>query len=266
MQSSARVLLVVALFAAGRASAAQTPPSPSPFSTLSTQAQAARDANQLEKAVDLYKKALKLKPNWEEGLLSLGSIAYDLNQYRDCASAFGRFLELKPEGAPAWTMAGLCEYELHNYGLALDDFIRAEHFEFNENPELAHVGRVHFALTLIKDRNFEKAITILTDVTRKEKKATPEIIAAAGIAGLRRPWLPAEVPESERELIFRVGDAMVTGMQQDYKVADQKFDEVLKAYPSEPNVHFRYGAMLYIQDSDRGFEELKRSEEHTSEL
>jgi predicted Zn-dependent protease len=48
-------------------------------------------------------------------------------------------------------------------------------------------------------------------------------------------------------------------LEQDYKVADQKFDELLKAYPSEPNVHFRYGALLYMQDADRGIEEMKKA-------
>src|ERR1035438_10054926 len=186
MQPSAPVVLVFALLAS-RASAAQAP-APS-FSALSTEAQAARDAHQLEKAVDLYKKALKLKPNWEDGLWNLGSIAYDLNQYKDCIWAFDKLSGLKPDGTPGWTMAGLCEYELRNYGNALDDFTHAEQFEFNENPELARVGRLHYALVLTKTGNFERAITILTDLTRKDKK-TPEIIAASGIAGLRRPWVP----------------------------------------------------------------------------
>jgi tetratricopeptide (TPR) repeat protein len=258
MQLSARVLLaIVSSFAAFRVSAAQAPP-PS-FLTLSTQAQTARDAHQLEKAVDLYKKALKLKPAWDEGLWNLGSIEYDLNRYKDCAWAFGKLFELKPDGAPGWTMAGLCEYGFRNYGSALDDFTRAEQLGFSENPELARVGRLDYALVLIKNENFERAITVLTDLTRKDKKATPEIIAAGGIAGLRRPWLPAEVPEEEREMVYRVGDAMASGMQQDYKVANQKFDEVLKAYPSEPDVHFRYGAMLYAQSADRGIEEIKKA-------
>ena len=52
---------------------------------------------------------------------------------------------------------------------------------------------------------------------------------------------------------------MASGMEQDYKEANRKFDEVLKAYPSEPNVHFRYGAMLYIQDADRGIEEIRKA-------
>ena len=74
-----------------------------------------------EKAVELYKQALKLKPDWEDGLWSLGSIAYDLDHYSDCASAFQKLSKLKPDGAPGWTMSGLCEYKLRNYGSALDE-------------------------------------------------------------------------------------------------------------------------------------------------
>jgi predicted Zn-dependent protease len=111
---------------------------------------------------------------------------------------------------------------------------------------------------LTKSGNFEKAITVLTELTRVDKK-TPEIIAAAGIAGLRRPWVPPEVPESERELVYRMGDAMASAMELNYKEANRKFEELLQAYPSEPNVHFRYGALLYLQDSDRGVDEIKKA-------
>src|ERR1017187_8234370 len=220
MQPSARVVLVVALFAI-RASAVQAPPSP--FAALSAQADSARDANQLEKAVDLYKKALKLKPNWEDGLWSLGSIAYDLNQYKDCIWAFGKLSELKPDSAPGWSMAGLCEFELRNYGSALDDLAHAEHLEVKENAELGRAARLHYALVLSKTGTFEKAINILSDLAREKKM--PDIVVAAGIAGLRRPWLPSEVPEPDRDLVYRLGEAMAFGMAQDYKLADQKFDE-----------------------------------------
>ena len=230
------------------------------FTTLSSQAQAARDAHQLEKAVELYKQALKLKPNWEDGLWSLGSIAYDLDDYSGCAGTFQKLSKMKPDGAPGWTMWGLCEYKLHNYAPALDSLTHVEQLSFNENAELAHAARLHYALLLSKTGSFEKAITVLTDLTRLDKK-TPEIIAAAGIAGLRRPWLPPEVPETERELVYRVGDAMTSAMELDYTAANQKFEELLQAYPSEPNVHFRYGALLHIQDADRGIEEIQKAVE-----
>ncbi len=256
MYISVRDVLIFAILCGSLAAAPQDPASS--FVALSKQADAERDAHQLDKAVELYKKALKLKPNWQEGLWSLGSIAYDLDRYSDCASAFRKLAEVKPDGAPGWTMLGLCEYKLRNYGSALESFTHVEQLSFNENAELARAARLHYALLLTKTGAFEKAITILTDLTRVDKK-TPEIIAAAGIAGLRRPWLPLEVPESDRELVYRVGDAMTSAMELDYAAANKKFEELLQAYPSEPNVHFRYGALLYIQDADRGIEEIKKA-------
>ncbi len=255
MASSARVVLMFtlcpAIVALGSQSSAPT------FLTFSRQAQTARDAHQLEKAVLLYQQALKLKPNWEEGLWNLGSITYDLDRYNDCATAFSKLAAVKPDGAPGWTMSGLCEYKLHNYARALESLAHVEQLSFGENAELAHAARLHYALLLTKTENYEKAITILTDVARTGK--TPELIAAAGIAGLRRPWLPAETPEADRELVYRMGEAMTAAMVADYATANQKFEELLKTYPSEPNVHFRFGALLYIQDADRGIEEIKKA-------
>lgn len=242
----------------GNLTAAAQDPAPT-FANLSRQAQAARDAKQLDKAVELYKKALKLKPNWEEGLWSLGSIAYDLDRYSDCASAFRKLTELKADGAPGWTMSGLCEYKLRNYGSALESLTHVEQLGFKENAELARAARLHYALVLTKTGSYEKAITILSDLAREDN--TPEIMAAAGIAGLRRPWVPPEVPESERQMVYRVGDAMTSAMRLDYAAANKKFDELLPAYPSEPNIHFRYGALLYIQDADRGIDEIKKAVE-----
>ena len=228
------------------------------FSTLSRQAQAARDAHQLAKAEDLYQRALKLKPDWEEGLWNSGSIAYDLDRYRDCAASFRKLTKVKPDGPPGWTMAGLCEYKLRDYAAALDSFTHVEALRFQESAELARAARLHFSLTLIKTGSFEKAITVLNDLTKVDKK-TPEIIAAAGIAGLRQPWLPAEVPEAQRELVYRLGDAMASAMELDYAGANRKFEELAQSHPAEPNVHFRWGAMLSLQDADRGIVEIQKA-------
>ena len=65
---------------------------------------------------------------------------------------------------------------------------------FKERTELARAGRLHMALVLIKLNNFEKAITTLMELTRIDRK-TPAIVVASGIAGLRQPWTPPEVPD-----------------------------------------------------------------------
>jgi tetratricopeptide (TPR) repeat protein len=231
---------------------------PPSFQSLSQQADAARDAKQLQKALTLYQRALKLKPNWDEGLWNLGSIAYDLDRYSECAPAFRRLATLKPDSAPAWTMSGLCEYKLARYEAALESLSHAESLKFKEPAELGRTGWLHLALVLTKTGNFERAISVLTDLTRKDKKS-PEVIVAAGIAGVRQRWLPSEVPEASRDLVFKLGDAMAAVMEMDFKDATEKFEAVNQQYPQEANVHFRYGAFLNLQSSDRGIDEIKKA-------
>src|ERR1700736_387645 len=107
MRGVPTVVLLLAPLAGGWPAAGQTP-----FHSLVPQADAARDGKQLDKALALYRQALKLKPDWDEGLWNVGSITYDLDRYAECAPAFRRLAALKPDSAPAWTMAGLCEYKL----------------------------------------------------------------------------------------------------------------------------------------------------------
>ena len=155
-------------------------------------------------------------------------------------------------------MAGLCEYKLRKYEAALESLGHVERLKFQEPAELAQASRLHLALVLTKTGGFEKAIAVLTDLTRVAGK-TQAVVAAAGIAGLRRTWLPPEVPEADRELVFKLGDAMATAMEFDTKGAIQKFEEVVQQFPAEPNVHFRFGAFLNTQDSNRGIEEIKKA-------
>jgi tetratricopeptide (TPR) repeat protein len=155
-------------------------------------------------------------------------------------------------------MAGLCDYKLRRFDAAVDSLTHADGLKFQEPPELAHAGRLHFALVLAKTGSFEKAIAVLTELTRVDHKS-PEIVAAAGIAGLRRAWLPSEVPESDRELVFQLGDAMATAMEFEPKEAIAKFEQLVQRYPDEPNVHFRFGAYLNTQDSNRAIEEIGKA-------
>src|SRR2546425_636708 len=138
MPPSGRVVVFFVLAVAGLPVTAQDI-APS-FATLAQQADVARDAHQLPKAIDLYKRAVKLKPTWEEGWWNLGSIAYDLDQFTECASAFRRLSAIKPDGAPVWTMLGLCEFNLHHYGPTVEALTHVEELGFQENAELSHAA------------------------------------------------------------------------------------------------------------------------------
>jgi tetratricopeptide (TPR) repeat protein len=248
---------MIALAAALFLQAASPQPRPS-FEALSRRAAEARDGKRMDDALALYKKALKLKPDWDEGLWEAGSIEYDQDKYKECSADFERLASLKRDQPPPLTMAGLCEYHARDYVAALKSLQEADRLGSKEPGELARTARLHLALVLIKLTAFEKAITTLVELTRSYKK-TSDIIVAAGIAGLRQPWTPPEVPESERDKVFKLGDAMAAVMEQDSKEALEKFDLAIHDYPNDANVHFRYGAYLLQQDPDRGVEVIRKA-------
>jgi tetratricopeptide (TPR) repeat protein len=236
----------------------QAPAHSPDFSVLARDAAAARDAGRLDDAFALYGKALKIRPDWDEGLWNAGSIAYDKDRYADCATLFRGLTVAKPDLAPAWTMLGLCEYGLQDYDLSRKSLLQAEQLHFEGPAELSRAARLHLAIVLTKSGSFEKALVLLTELTRMDRK-TQDIAIAAGIAGLRKPWLPSEVPEPEREKVAMVGDAMSTGMELDAKGAIPKFEAALQKYPDVPDIHFRFGAYLMEQTPDRGIAEIKRA-------
>lgn len=228
------------------------------FQSLAERAAAARDSGRLDEALDLYAKALKLRSEWDEGLWNAGSIAYDKDRFGECAPLFVRLTVLKPALAPAWTMSGLCEFGLKNYAGALKSLLMVEQLQYEGPAELARAARLHLAIVLTKSGNFEKAIVTLTELTRIDRK-TPDISIAAGIAGLRKPWVPSEVPETERERVAKLGDAMSTAMELDANAAVAKFESVVKDFPTDPDIHYRFGAFLMGQSPERGLKELKKT-------
>ena len=235
-------------------------PSPIPnFENLVHQAEAARDAKHLGEALALYKRALELKPDWLDGWGNAGSIAYDLEKYAECAADFRRVTALKPDLVPAWTVQGLCEYQLRDYAAALKSLSQVQRLGFQEDSELAHTARLHLAYVLTKLGFSEKAIVWLYQVTKIERKKTPEIVVALGIAGLRKPWVPPEVPESDHDKILKLGDAMATFMVGDTKSAFNMFEAGLREYPREPDFHYRFGAFLVARNLDRGIPEIEKT-------
>lgn len=234
------------------------PNAPPSFETLSRQATEARDAKRTVEALALYRKALKLRPHWAEGLWEAGSIEYDQDQYKECATDFQLLAALQPDKSPGWIMAGLCAYHLRDYDAALKSLFKAQQLGFQGPTELARAGRLHLALVLTKLGRFETAIAKLLELTR-DSKTTPEIVVASGIAGLREPWTPPEVPESDRDKVFKLGDAMAAVMEGDSKEAVGKFELVVRDYPKDPNIHFRFGAFLMQQDPARGLQEIGKT-------
>src|SRR5215510_13455057 len=84
----------------------------------------AREAGRLDEALDLYGKALQMRPNWTEGWWYAGTILYDRDRYPDARDAFRNLVALEPKRAHAWGMLGLCEYQTREYDRAVNSLQR----------------------------------------------------------------------------------------------------------------------------------------------
>jgi tetratricopeptide (TPR) repeat protein len=224
---------------------------------IAREAAAARDAGRLDEAIALYRKALAIQPSWAEGLWYLGTIHYDLDQYADARDAFARLAALDEKRGPARAFKGLCEFQLRNYDRALEDLQRAASLGVGDNAELMSVVRYHTAILTTRNGEFERALDQLTPFAAAGNDS-PRVIEAFGLATLRMPLLPAELPPDKRELALMAGRAAFHTAARLRPAAQREFEELVSRFPEVPNVHYAYGTALLVEDADRALAEFQR--------
>src|SRR4051794_15359404 len=98
------------------------PDSPKAFDEIAKEADAARCADRIPDAINLYTEGLHLRPRWSDGWWSLATLLYDQDRFPEAKTAFQRFAATSPKPGVAYSFLGLCEYETHEYDRALADF------------------------------------------------------------------------------------------------------------------------------------------------
>jgi len=229
----------------------------STFESLSTQADAARDAKELDKAVRLYKQALALKPDWLEGLWSLGTVCYDLDRHEEANDAFNRLLAKDPSSGVAWVFKGLTSFRLKRYDEALADLMQARQRGVTANRDIAEAARYHTAILLTRNEQYEQALSVLADFGL-EGNDSPRIIEAMGLATLRLPMLPEDVPGARRELVMLAGRAQYFMAARQLAASQNAFETLIARYPDTPNVHYAYGVLLAGEQPDQAIERFKQ--------
>ena len=227
------------------------------FDDLVKRAEAARLANRLDEALDLYRQAVKMRPDWPEGWWYLGTINYEADRHADARDAFVRLLYLKSEGGPSWALLGLCEYKLGNYKIALDHLKRARAQGLGGSRELSRVVRYHTGILHTHFGEFEPAQYQLFPLARDQLNNTP-LIEALGLAALAMPLFPSEIPPEKRELVLKAGRASYFQAARLPEDAQREYTELIARYPQTPNVHYSYGVFLLIQNPDHALEEFRR--------
>ena len=204
-----KAVLLAGLLVLGAACAVgQPPPPPAAIAGIANQAAAAREANRSDEALRLYRQAVQAAPRWEEGWWQIGTIHYGLDQYPQCRDAFRKFVAINAKLSAGFAFLGLCEFQTKELAGALDHLEKAVALGLPNGEQLADVAIYHLALLHTKAGDFERALQFTSMLARKGVP-DPNVVAVTGIAALRRPIFPHELPESDRELAFKLGSALM---------------------------------------------------------
>jgi cytochrome c-type biogenesis protein CcmH/NrfG len=228
------------------------------FAEIARQAGQAREANRLDDAIRLYREAVHLKPSWTEGWWYLSTIFYDQDRYAEGRGAFRRYVALDPKVGPAWALLGLCEFQTREYEQALVHLREGEALGYGGNERIRRVARYHLGILLSRFEQYDFAIQKLIEEAKAESEENASIVEALGIAGLRRPLLPAEAPPQDHELIIATGRALYLAGVRSAAESAKAFQDLVARYSTTPNVHYLYGSYLLISDPDKGLAELKQ--------
>jgi tetratricopeptide (TPR) repeat protein len=242
---------------------------PDTFEHVSKEAAEARAQNRIPEAIGLYRQAVKMRPSWTEGWWFLGELLYDRDKYPEARDALRRLVSLDHKTGPGLALLGLCEYETKEYGRALDHINEARRLGLGDDPQANRVVLYHAVLLFTRFQQYESALQVL-DKVLKAGGTGPDLVEAAGLAGLRRPILPQDVPPGDKDLIEQAGRAVCAVAAKQPAEAQKYFAELLANYPKAANVHYLYGSFLLASDEDAGLREFQKELElnprHTEAL
>jgi predicted Zn-dependent protease len=222
---------------------------------LAKQAATARDEGRMDDALALYRRGVALQPTWGEGWWNLGTLQYDRSAFAPARDAFSRLLKLEPGAAPGWALRGLCEFELKDYKPSLDDMQRALRLGLDMAPPLAKVTLYHAALLLTRAAQFQNALQLYSQLA-KLGADDRDTILGTGLAGLRLPMFPADLPAAREEFVYRAGHAISQGAVRNEAEARKEIEALIAANPRAPELHNLLG--LQMSDPDEALDQWKR--------
>jgi tetratricopeptide (TPR) repeat protein len=236
----------------------------SDFTTLSTRAEAAREANRLDEAVSLYRKALALRSTWKEGWWALGTILYEQDAYNNAARAFRRLISLDPKNGTAHLMLALCEYQLDADASALANIQTAKTLGVQTDGGLPNVLTYHEGMLLLRAGRYERALDTLQPlVSAGVEEENLDLALGMGVLLMRPKDAPPE-GSSARAIVTRAGRAERRHMAKEVAVAKGEYEALVNDAPTFANVHYAYGRfLLATHDVDGAIQEfLKEIEGH----
>jgi tetratricopeptide (TPR) repeat protein len=235
---------------------------PANFDDVVARATAAREQNDIARAIELYRQAEQLNNAWPDGWWFLGLLHYEGDEYAAARDALAHYVALTPDAGPAWALRGLCEFEIGEYEQSLSDIQRGLSFGAANQPRNEKILRYHEALLLTRSGNFEGALQRYALLARGNVP-NPELLVGIGLAGLRTPMLPKDLKADKQDLYMATGNAAFLFLSGDRKGAQQEFQNLFQRFPTAANAHYLYGYLLFPMDPDDAIVEFRRELEIT---
>jgi predicted Zn-dependent protease len=223
-------------------------PAQSSFPTLAAQADAARNAEHLEEAAALYRKALALKPTWAEGWWDLGTILYDGDDYGGAVAALRKAVDLNPKSSTALAMLGLSEAKIERNQDALQHLKRALALGIAADPNLGRVVLYTRGTLLLNAGEFGQAQDTL-DTLAREGADQQELLLALGesVLGIRPMDLSVAAP---KEVVLSAGRAEQLAARREVHSAFEAYTRLAQDFPKTHNVQFAYARFLLANHED----------------
>jgi predicted Zn-dependent protease len=255
MACSSTPLLLALVLLTAPCLLAQTP-NKEAFEDLSRRAQAALDKRP-EEAIQLYKQALAIRPDWPEGWLYIGGTLYQLGRYAEATDALRKGLGLAPVFANGWALLGLSEAQLDDPDQALADIRKGEELGLNGNVQFETAVRVRAAQLLILSSAFDEALTQLQALS-KYPDNPPAVEEAMGLCALASPDDMGQLLPQRRAVVDLAGKAAWSFATQHPGQAADGYRQLLTQHPTEPGVHYAYGLFLMETDIKEALAEFQK--------
>jgi tetratricopeptide (TPR) repeat protein len=254
IQASAFLLLLLAFLPFENLAAQNGSPS---FEEVAAEAAAARDANDIPRAIELYTQGLRLDAKWHDGWWYLGLLQYESGAYAAATDALSHLLALRPDAGQALALRGLCEFETGDYSPALADIRKSLALGAGDDARHEQLLLYHEAMLLTRLGRFTEALRAYSAFA-EHKLSSPELLVAIGLAALRMPLLPKEASADQQALLTSVGDATFEFMEGDQGAARLAFSDVFQRFPTARNAHLHYGILLLAFGQDAAEPQFKK--------
>jgi tetratricopeptide (TPR) repeat protein len=240
------------------------------FDDLAAQAKTAMQSDRVPEAINLFQRAVKLRPDWSEGWWDLGTLSFDSGHFLEARAAFVHFVvQEHRQPGPGFGMLGLSEFHLKHYTSALAALERCIRLGLGNNTDFERAVLYHDGILNTLFGRPDIALVRLTLAVNRIAAAHPEapkdavladteLLDAMGRAALRMAKLGSNVPTSQVPLVRQAGRAQALIALQDRVAADEELKQLLLLYSSEPGVHYFYGVFLLKEHPPLAMDEFRR--------